>query len=105
MLKVLSCFALLLAIGGTRAADYPTPVEGDFTLKNFQFGSGEKLAELRIHYRTLGKPERDAQGVVKNAVLITHGTGGSGAQFLRPEFAGELFGAGGLLDADRKSVV
>jgi len=32
-------------------------------------------------------------------VLITHGTTGSGAQFIRPEFAGELFGAGQPLDA------
>src|SRR5439155_13412303 len=65
----------------------------------FRFTSGEILPELRVHYRTLGRPERDAQGVVRNAVLILHGTGGTGAQFLRPEFAGELFGSGGLLDA------
>jgi homoserine O-acetyltransferase len=63
------------------------------------------MPELRIHYRTLGKPERDAQGKVNNAVLITHGTGGTGAQFLRPEFAGELFGAGGLLDASRYYII
>jgi homoserine O-acetyltransferase len=109
MLKVFASFALLLAFGSAQAAtaavNYPTPVEGDFTLKNFQFGSGEKLAELRIHYRTLGKPERDAQGVVKNAVLITHGTGGTGAQFLRPEFAGELFAPGGVLDAARYYII
>ena len=105
MFKVFSCLALLLATAGAHAADYPTPVDGDFTLKNFQFGSGEKLAELRIHYRTLGKPERDAQGVVRNAVLITHGTGGTGAQFLRPEFAGELFAPGGVLDASRYYII
>ena len=105
MLKILSCFTLLLALGAAQAASYPAPVEGDFTLKNFQFASGEKLAELRIHYRTLGTPRRDAQGVVNNAVLITHGTGGTGAQFLRPEFAGDLFGAGGLLDAERYYII
>ncbi|SDF73564.1 MULTISPECIES: alpha/beta fold hydrolase [unclassified Duganella] len=105
MLKVFASLSLLLALASAQAADYPAPVEGDFTLKNFQFGSGEKLAELRIHYRTLGKPERDAQGVVKNAVLITHGTGGTGAQFLRPEFAGELFAAGGVLDAKRYYII
>lgn len=107
MLKVFASFTLLLALAGAQAAtaNYPTPIEGDFTLKNFQFGSGEKLAELRIHYRTLGKPERDAQGVVRNAVLITHGTGGTGAQFLRPEFAGELFAPGGVLDAARYYII
>lgn len=105
MLKVLATFALLLAFVSAQAANYPAPVEGDFILKNFQFGSGEKLAELRIHYRTLGQPERDAQGVVRNAVLITHGTGGSGAQFLRPEFAGELFAPGGVLDAARYYII
>lgn len=105
MLKVLATFALLLAFVSAQAANYPAPVEGDFILKNFQFGSGEKLPELRIHYRTLGKPERDAQGVVRNAVLITHGTGGSGAQFLRPEFAGELFAPGGVLDAARYYII
>jgi homoserine O-acetyltransferase len=105
MLKILSCLTLLLALGAAQAASYPDLVEGDFHLKNFQFASGEKLAELRIHYRTLGTPRRDARGVVNNAVLITHGTGGTGAQFLRPEFAGELFGPGGLLDAARYYII
>jgi homoserine O-acetyltransferase len=58
-----------------------------------------------MHYRTLGKPERDGQGVVTNAVLILHGTGGSGANFINAMFAGELFGAGGLLDAGRYFLV
>jgi len=74
------------------AADYPTPTEGDYTLRDFKFTSGETLPELRLHYRTLGKPEKDAQGKTTNAVLIMHGTTGSGAQFIRSEFAGELFG-------------
>jgi homoserine O-acetyltransferase len=83
------------------AADYPAPTEGDFTIRDFRFTSGETLPELRLHYRTLGRPQRDAAGRVANAVLILHGTGGSGTQFLRPEFAGELFRAGGVLDATR----
>jgi homoserine O-acetyltransferase/O-succinyltransferase len=87
------------------AADYPPPTEGDVTLRNFQFANGESLPELRIHYRTLGKPQRDAQGVVRNAVLIGHGTGGTGAQFIRAEFAGELFGAGQILDATKYFIV
>ncbi|HUL52822.1 MAG TPA: alpha/beta fold hydrolase [Opitutaceae bacterium] len=91
----------LLALLPVPAAEFPAPVEGDFIAHDFAFASGERLAELRIHYRTIGQPQRDARGVVCNAVLILHGTTGSGAQFLRPEFAGELFGAGQPLDAAR----
>jgi len=99
-MKQPTLIALLLAIAtATAAAEYPQPAPGDFTLRNFQFTAGEVLPELRIHYRTLGQPRRDAHGIVRNAVLILHGTGGSGAQFIRPEFAGELFGPGQPLDA------
>lgn len=100
-----SCSVVLLLVGfvmgSTRGADYPEPVAGDFTIRDFRFGSGEILPELRTHYRTLGTPRRGDDGRVGNAVLILHGTTGSGAQFLRPEFAGELFGAGQPLDAAR----
>ncbi|HET7757053.1 MAG TPA: alpha/beta fold hydrolase [Steroidobacteraceae bacterium] len=95
----------LLLAARAFAADYPTPVEGDYLIHDFRFASGESLAQLRIHYRTLGKPRRDAHGVVRNGVLILHGTTGSGAQFLRPTFAGELFGAGQPLDATRYYLV
>lgn len=95
----------LLAAMRPAIAQYPAPAEGTFILKDFQFRSGERLPELRLHYRTLGTPERDAQGVVRNAVLVMHGTGGTGAQFLRPEFAGELFRPGGLLDAARYFII
>jgi homoserine O-acetyltransferase len=105
MMKKLLLLFVLLPTAGVRAADYPAPAQGDFVIKNFRFTSGEMLPELRLHYRTLGKPARDAQGIVRNAVLIMHGTGGSGAQFIRAEFAGELFGAGGLLDATRYFIV
>ena len=83
----------------------PATAEGDFVVKNFQFRSGESLPELRLHYTTLGKPARGAQGRVSNAVLILHGTGGTGHQFLSPTFAGELFGPGQLLDATRYYIV
>jgi homoserine O-acetyltransferase/O-succinyltransferase len=79
-----------------------TPQQGDFIIKNFRFTSGEVLPELRLHYRTLGTPERDGSGVVRNAVLIIHGTGGSGAVFAaNPFFGGHLFVPGGVLDASR----
>ncbi len=101
-------FALLfsiLAAGLASAADYPAPTEGDYTIRDFKFASGETLPELRVHYRTLGKPEKDAEGKTTNAVLIMHGTTGSGAQFIRPEFAGELFGKGQPLDATKFFIV
>src|SRR6202158_1090857 len=86
-------------------AALPVATEGDFVVKNFKFRSGEALESLRLHYTTLGKPVRDAQGHVTNAVLILHGTGGSGQPFLQPQFAGELFGPGQLLDAARYFII
>jgi len=105
MFRTLLLLLMGLASISVGAADYPIPTQGAFIVKDFHFASGEVLPELRLHYRTLGRPERDAQGVVRNAVLIMHGTGGTGAQFIRAEFAGELFGAGGLLDAGRYFII
>jgi homoserine O-acetyltransferase len=99
-----SLAGLLLAAGGA-AADYPPPADGDFLIRDFRFASGESLSELRVHYLTFGTPRTDARGVVRNAVLILHGTGGSGAGLVRAEFAGELFGAGQPLDAARYFIV
>ena len=81
------------------------PVEGDYVSHDFHFKSGESPPELRLHYTTLGKPERDASGKVTNAVLILHGTGGSGHQFLAPQFADVLFGPGQPLDASRYLII
>ncbi|HJZ72791.1 MAG TPA: alpha/beta fold hydrolase [Vicinamibacterales bacterium] len=83
----------------------PTAVENDFVARDFTFASGETLPELRIHYRTLGTPQRDAAGVVRNAVMVLHGTGGTGGAFLSRTFGGELFGPGQLLDATRYFIV
>ncbi len=90
---------------GQAPANYPAPAEGDFTIRNFAFASGEVLPELRQHYTTLGTPAKDAAGMVTNAVLIGHGTGGTGRAFLSPSFAGKLFGPGQLLDATKYFVV
>ncbi len=87
------------------AQNWPPPKDGDFAVKDFRFGSGEVLPEMNLHYATLGTPQRDAAGRVNNAVLILHGTGGSGRQFLQQQFAGELFGAGQLLDAARYFII
>jgi pimeloyl-ACP methyl ester carboxylesterase len=83
----------------------PAVTQGDVVLRNFRFASGETLPELRMHYRTLGTPRKDGAGVVRNAVLIMHGTTGSGAQFLADSFAGELFGPGQLLDAAKYFII
>jgi homoserine O-acetyltransferase len=100
--------ACLLVAASARAQagrDYPAPVEGDFVARDFRFGSGDTLPELKLHYRTIGTPRRDASGIVRNAVLILHGTGGTGQGFLTPAFAGQLFGAGQLLDGARYFIV
>jgi len=103
--RILGFSFFLVVTGATLAAEYPAPAEGDYVIRDFKFASGEALPELRIHYRTIGKALKDEKGVVRNAVLITHGTTGSGAQFIRPDFAGELFGAGQPLDATKFFVV
>ena len=103
---------VLLALGLAYAATLSarqnpvfTPAEGDYVIKDFRFASGESLPELRLHYATFGRLERDARGSARNAVLILHGTGGTGRQFLRDVFAGVLFGPGQLLDTSRYYVI
>ncbi|MFL6596623.1 MAG: alpha/beta fold hydrolase [Chthoniobacterales bacterium] len=105
IIRILAFFSSALVASVAFAADYPAPTEGDFTIRDFQFASGETLSELRLHYRTLGTPQKDAQGKATNAVLIMHGTTGSGAQFIRSEFAGELFGKNQPLDATKFFIV
>ena len=80
---------------------YSAPVQGDFRISNFPFASGEKLPELNIHYRTVGKLQRDAKGNATNAVLILHGTTGSGGGFLTYRFANQLFDSGQTLDSEK----
>lgn len=94
------CFA-----SATFAQNRPQPSDGEYVVNNFHFRSGEVLPQLRLHYATLGKPARDASGRVTNAVLILHGTTGSGQQFMRPQFAGVLFGPGQLLDINRYYII
>jgi homoserine O-acetyltransferase len=87
------------------AASAQQPVEGDYVIHDFRFASGQVLPALRLHYTTLGQPLRDASGQVSNAVLILHGTGGRGANFLREDWMAELFGPGQPLDAARYFVI
>ena len=97
VLAAIPCFA--------QQSSQPATSEGDFVVHNFQFHSGESLPQLRLHYTTLGKPARDSAGRTTNAVLILHGTGGTGHQFLQPQFAGVLFGPGQLLDTARFFII
>jgi homoserine O-acetyltransferase/O-succinyltransferase len=80
-------------------ANYPPPTEADFVLHDFGFHEGGRLPELKLHYATFGSLQGD------NAVLIMHGTGGTGKQFISDQFAGVLFGPGQLLDARRYYIV
>jgi homoserine O-acetyltransferase/O-succinyltransferase len=91
--------------GSALAAPTVTPKDGEFVVRDFKFSSGEALSELRLHYTTLGEPRRDAQGRVTNAVMVLHGTGGSGRQFLSPQFADELLVPGGPLDPAKWYVI
>ena len=98
--------ALLLIISNaTSSVGAQTATEGEFIVRDFTFATGERLPELTLHYRTLGTLQRDASGRASNAVLVLHGTGGTGRQFLSAAFAGGLFGAGQLLDASAHFII
>jgi len=102
-------FALFLALA-TQATAVPAPEtwaihKQDIVLKDFRFHDGEALPELRMHVTTLGTPHRNAAGQTDNAVMVLHGTGGTGKQFLQPQFAGELYGPGQPLDINRYYVI
>src|SRR6185295_18861550 len=101
----IAALCVVLQAGDGRAVQGPRMTEADYVIKDFKFTSGETLPELRIHYRTLGAPAKNAQGVVTNAVLIMHGTGGTGGQFTGRGFAGELFLPGQPLDATKYYIV
>jgi homoserine O-acetyltransferase len=94
-----------LAAAGNAATPPARPLEGDYVIRDFHFASGETLPELRMHYTFLGKPKKDAQGRVTNAVLIMHGTGGSGRSLINERFSGVLFGKGQLLDAEKYFII
>ena len=99
---LLSCLSSLSA---QQPSPLPSPKQGDYVVPDFHFSSGEELHGMRMHYATFGSPVRDAKGKVTNAVLLLHGTSGSGEQFLSPQFAGVLFGPGQLLDVTRYYVI
>lgn len=93
--------AAVTAHAQTAPPAYPNQKEADFVVKNFKFQSGETLPELKLHYTTVGTPHRNAQGEIDNAVLLLHGTTGTGKNYLAPSLAGQLFGPGQALDATK----
>jgi homoserine O-acetyltransferase/O-succinyltransferase len=107
MKSLCMCITALLFVSAVAltAEEPPKPAEGDYVIHNFHFRSGETLPELRLHYATYGRPVTGASGHVSNAVMILHGTTGSGQNFVTPQFAGVLFGPGQLLDASRYFIV
>jgi len=90
-------FFLLSAVS-SHGADYPAPKQGDWIVRDFRFHTGEVLPELRLHYTTVGAPSGEP-------VLVLHGTAGSAASMLTSDFAGELFGPGQPLDANRYFII
>jgi homoserine O-acetyltransferase/O-succinyltransferase len=104
-LGLLVALATSGAYGQQPAFSLPNPNEGEFILHDFHFKSGETLPQLRMHYYSFGEMLKDAQGRTTNAVLLLHGTGGSGRQFLAPQFSQVLFGPGELLDIKRNFVI
>ena len=97
--------AIALLACSAWAAGYPDPVEGTHLIRDFRFVGGETLPELKLHYTTIGTPVKDSTGQVRNAVLVMHGTGGTGRAFLTPAFAGELFESGKLLDGNKYFII
>src|SRR5262249_58723360 len=92
-------------VAASAQTSWPNQREGDFVIRDFQFASGESLPELKLRYTTLGTPQRDAAGDVTNAVLLLHGTSGTGKTWLVPELANELFAAGQPLDASQYFII
>jgi homoserine O-acetyltransferase len=94
--------ALLAGLGllalAAQAADFPAPREGSWMARDFRFHTGQVVPELRLNYVTVGAPTGEP-------VLVLHGTTGSAASMLTPAFAGELFGAGQPLDANRYYII
>ncbi len=97
--------ALLTTLASSAVAQYSDPRPGDYILRDFKFNSGETLPELVMHYETIGRPVRDEHEIVRNAVLILHGTTGSAGSFRGRSWAGELYGPGQPLDVSKHFLI
>jgi homoserine O-acetyltransferase/O-succinyltransferase len=97
-LRAAAIFIFVTCSFAAGAADYPAPKEAEWVARDFKFHTGEVLPEVRLHYRTIGKPD----GI---PIVVLHGTGSSGQSMLTPAFAGELFGPGQPLDAEKYYII
>jgi homoserine O-acetyltransferase/O-succinyltransferase len=107
-MKFRALFALCLSLAASAAVaqtSWPNQQDGDYTIRDFRFGSGETLPELRLHYRTIGTAKRNAAGEIVNGVVLLHGTSGSGNSWLLPSLADELFAKGQPLDATEHFII
>ena len=102
---IFSWIVILVSITAPAQTNFPPFIESDYVIKNFSFESNESLPGLNMHYTTFGKPIKDKNGKVVNAVLIMHGTGGNGHQFLTDQYAGYLFNPGQILDAAKYYII
>ena len=102
--SMLRLLALAVSLGLAQTT-LQRPEPHDFIVRDFRFASGETLPEVRIHYRTIGTPMRDARGRITNGVLVMHGSSGDAGQVLASSFSEPLFGPGGPLDANRYFVI
>jgi homoserine O-acetyltransferase len=103
LLRAVLTFALALTTVPTSAQ--LAPATATVVLKDFAFHDGKRLPELKLAYRTLGQPHRNAGGEIDNAVMILHGTGGNGGNFLTPDLSKALFGPGAPFDKDRYYII
>ena len=99
------CLSLATSAAVAQTTNWPNYKEGDYLIKDFHFGNGETLPELKMHYRTLGTPKRNAAGEIVNGVVLLHGTSGAGSSWMLPSLADELYKAGQPLDAAEHFII
>src|SRR5262245_24617079 len=93
-------FALTLGavVDAGQAPAAPERQQRDYIVRNYTFRNGETLPEVKLHYKTIGTPLRDASGKIRNGVLIMHGSSSPASQVLAASFTGPLVGPGLPLD-------
>jgi homoserine O-acetyltransferase/O-succinyltransferase len=102
---IIAAAVSLLTSHAMAQTSWPNQRDANFTIRDFRFGDGETMPELRLHYMTLGTAKRNAQGEITNGIVLLHGTSGSGQNWLLPTLAGELFGKGQPLDASENFII
>src|SRR5258708_16911282 len=102
---LLAAFLCAAAPAAFAQTTWQNQKEAEYVIKDFGFADGERIAELRIHYMTLGTPKRNAAGEITNGVVLLPGTSGSGKNWLLPTLADELYAKGQPLDASETFII